>query len=412
VQLITMLFRTNLFAMVTISYDLGGASTGGGANKVQIWNDQTGKFAGELRSRNEVRGVALRKDIIAMVCEYAIYVYTLGKLRVIQHLTTAANSRGLCVLASASEPWILSCPGQSLGTIRVQVGQDDRSSHVFQAHETALAALAMNASGSLIASASERGTVLKVFQRSDGQLLYRLRRSARPAEISCLVFRDDDRFLAVASSSTTVHIFKLDPSTAEENDRPSSTSTPFRSPPPTPASPGGPEGCEQKGASPGDNNNSPERIGDAIASQITRAVTQIVSQSAADTVNDVVKGVMPLYFNDLRSFAHFQLPDMDSGGQPAVDARGKQARIVGPQLAFHKTEPQLSVLHYSGLLYEYRFDPNFDPKRGTQECSFRSATTWFATRPDFKLRGPGTQVPTVAGGVAEDDENAEEWQLL
>merc|ERR1719262_1666622 len=151
-----------------------------GLNKVQIWDDQKGKFVGELRSRNEVKGVCLRRDIIVMVCEYAIYVYTCDKLRVILHLTTNANTQGLCVLASASEPWILCCPGQSTGAVRVQHGQDTNATHVFTAHQTALACLALNASGTLVATASETGTVVKVFQSSNGQELYRLRRSARP----------------------------------------------------------------------------------------------------------------------------------------------------------------------------------------------------------------------------------------
>lgn len=391
VVLVAMLFKTNIFAMVTISDD---DPTKGGLNKVQIWDDLKGKFVGELRSRNEVKSVALRRDIIAMVCEYAIYVYTFDKLRVILHLTTNANSRGLCVLAAAGEPWILCCPGQSTGAVRVQVGQDDRATHVFTAHQTALAALALNETGSLVATASEKGTVVKVFQRSDGQLLYRLRRSARPAVISCLTFRSDDRFLAVASSSSTVHIFKLDPSTALESgkDAASPGLGPAEDPPP-------PEGV--------DSRSSP-----TIEHFIQKAVTKVASVATAETVSDVVKGVMPKYFNDLRSFAHFRIPDIDLSGQATVDARSKQARILGPQLAFHKEDSKLFVLHYSGMLYECKFKPDHDPSLGTQDCGFVCATTFFAVRPDFKVQGPSAQVATVAGGAVEDDEEAEEWQLL
>lgn len=398
VVLIAMLFKTNIFAMVTLADD---DPTNGGLNKVQIWDDQKSKFVGELRSKNEVKGVALRRDIIAMVCEYAIYVYTCDKLRVILHLTTNANSRGLCVLAAASDPWILCCPGQSTGAVRVQVGQDDRATHVFTAHQTALAALALNASGTLVATASEKGTVVKVFQASDGQLLYRLRRSARPAVISCLTFRSDDRFLAVASSSSTVHIFKLDPTTARagEQDYAEASASPALRP-----------AADPHHTEPADMRLNPTI--EQIATQIQKAVTKVASRAAAETVSDVVKGVMPKYFNDLRSFAHFRIPDVDSSGQPTVDARSKQARILGPQLAFHKGDPKLFVLHYSGTLYECSFKLDHDPSLGTQECGFVCATTWFAVRPDFKVQGPVTQVATVAGGAHEDDAEAEEWQLL
>jgi WD40 repeat protein len=386
VVLITMLFKTNIFAMVTKAED-----DHSGQNKVQIYDDRKRKMLGELRSRNEVKGVCLRRDIIVMVCEYAIYVYTCDKLRVILHLTTNANAQGLCVVASSSEPWILCCPGQSTGAVRVQHGQDTSNTHVFTAHQTALAALALNASGTLVATASENGTVVKVFQCSNGQELYRLRRSARPAAITCLSFRLDDRFLGVASSSSTVHIFKLDLATASGEGEGGS---PTLEPAEDPQIPGG-----------ADNRSNPtlERIASGIQKAVTIAVT-------VETVSDVVKGVMPRYFNDLRSFATFRIPDADV--QATVDARSHQASILGPQVAFHKDQPKFFVLHYSGVIYECSFRPDADPSLGTQECGFDCATTWFAVRPDFKVLGPSTKVPTVAGGAVEDDEEAEEWQLI
>merc|ERR1719375_2847412 len=143
-----------------------------------LWDEQQSAFVCELRSRYEVRGVALRGDVIAMVCEHAIYVYRCEPMSVILHLTTAANARGLCALAPSGEPWVLCCPGQSNGAVRVQVGQDDQASHVFSAHDSALAALAVSAGGALLATAAGHGTVVKVWLAADGQLLYRLRRSA------------------------------------------------------------------------------------------------------------------------------------------------------------------------------------------------------------------------------------------
>ncbi|CAE8625625.1 unnamed protein product [Polarella glacialis] len=382
VALVAMLFKTNIFAMVTINHDDVSA---GGLNKVQIWDEHKGKFVGELRSRNEVKGVALRRDIIVMVCEYAIYVYTCDQLKVILHLTTNANTRGLCCLAVASDPWILCCPGQSTGAVRVQVGQDDQSTHVFQAHKTALAALALTASGSLLATASEQGTVVKVFQTSDGQPLFRLRRSTRPASISCLTFRADDSFLAVASSSATVHIFKLDNSTAREGYEDNSAASPPLRPAPDPQLP---------------SSSEPRAPIKRMASDIQKAVTTVASRAAAE------------YFNDLRSIAQFRIPDIDSNGQPSVDVRSKQSKIVGPQLSFHQNEPKLFVLHYSGVLYECSFQPDCDPSLGAQDCGFVCATTWFATRPDFKVQGECTEVTTVAGGAMDGDQEAEEWQLL
>ena len=131
-------------------------------------------------------------------------------------------------------------------------------------------------------------------------------------------------------------------------------------------------------------------------------------QTLRSKAAEAVRGLTPQYLADLRSFGQFRLPDMD-GGTPAVDTRSKQATIAGPILAFHKTEPRLYILHYNGFLYECSFQPDFDPK-ATQECSFISATTWFATRPDFKVSKPITELRTEPGG--EGDDAADEWQLL
>ncbi|CAK9099798.1 unnamed protein product [Durusdinium trenchii] len=353
---VAMLYKSSIFAMVNQTFEPSGEPSQGCRNKVQIWEERKQKVVAELRCRNEVKGVCLHRDIIVMVCEYVIYVYTSGDVKdwlsintVILHLDTGSNKLGLCALATGSDPWLLCCPAQML------------------AHQSGLAALALNASGSLVATASETGTVMKVFRTADGEALYRLRRSTRPASISSLAFRPDDCYLAVASSSVTVHIFKLDNATATEVDEKtdkenSLASSPALEPAPDPQWP----------------------------SPLT-ALQTLQSKAA-----EAVRGLTPQYLADLRSFGQFRLPDMD-GGTPAVDTRSKQATIAGPILAFHKTEPRLYILHYNGFLYECSFQPDFDPK-ATQECSFISATTWFATRPDFKVSKPITELRTEPGG--------------
>lgn len=402
VSLVAMLFKTNIFAMVTSSH----SDPNGGRSKIQIWDDQKWAFVCELRCRNEVKGVVLRRDVIAMVCEYAIYVYRCDKMSVILHLTTTTNARGLCVLAPASEPWILCCPGQSTGAVRVQVGQEDRATHVFTAHDSALQALAVNANGTLVATASEHGSVVKVWQTSDGQLFYRLRRGARPTTISCLTFRSDDRFLAVASSSPTVHVFQLDPDHGGEldGDRAASASPREEDMPPADASP--------------DRRRSEDLRDGSLESIATRiqAAAAVASRAAAgvaaETVSGVVKGLMPRYLDDRWAVAKFRIPDVDASGQPVVDTRCKQANICGPLVAFDKTEARFFILHYSGVLYECGFDDLAPPGGSAQECSLLNATTWFAVRPDFKVQSPVGRMATVGGGVEDGDEEAEEWQLL
>uniref|UniRef100_T1IJY9 Uncharacterized protein n=1 Tax=Strigamia maritima TaxID=126957 RepID=T1IJY9_STRMM len=78
------------------------------------------------------------------------------------------------------------------------------------AHESTLAALAFNASGTRIATASEKGTIIRVFNVKDGsKVIECLRGTKRFVNIHSLNFSADSQLLAACSNTETVHIFKL-----------------------------------------------------------------------------------------------------------------------------------------------------------------------------------------------------------
>eukprot|EP00397_Hematodinium_sp_SG-2012_P012825 GEMP01013007.1.p1 GENE.GEMP01013007.1~~GEMP01013007.1.p1 ORF type:complete len:412 (+),score=60.61 GEMP01013007.1:47-1237(+) len=326
--LCTMLFKTNVFAIVESH----------ASSLVHLWDDNKKNFVGEIRSRHEVKGVSFTRHIICVVSDYNIYAYTTNTLSVIFHIQTTGNPKGLCATASGSDPWVLACPGSSVGSVRIQVGpSEDGSAHEFTAHKTNLACLATNEIGTLFATASETGTVARVFNRT-GECLHELRRGIQQLQISSLCFRRDDKYLACASSSATVHIFELKEVATTQN------------------------------------------------------------------VSDALTAVMPKYFQANRAIAIFRIPDMDN-----YDLRAKNSNIVGPQVCFAQDGNRFYVLHYTGLLYEVRYDvegrqPPSSLQRvvsqvpGSQHvvqsvfgdddschCSVVDTTTWFAARPDFKL---------------------------
>lgn len=79
------------------------------------------------------------------------------------------------------------------------------------AHDSPLAALGFSPSGANIATASEKGTVIRVFSVTDGTKLYEFRRGVkRCVSISSLTFSTDSQFLCCSSNTETVHIFRLE----------------------------------------------------------------------------------------------------------------------------------------------------------------------------------------------------------
>ena len=72
-----------------------------------------------------------------------------------------------------------------------------------------VAAVAFNQEGTLLATASEQGTVVRVFTVPAAQLICTLRRGSYPAAIRSLAFNQSASRLAVSSDSGTVHVFNV-----------------------------------------------------------------------------------------------------------------------------------------------------------------------------------------------------------
>ena len=81
--------------------------------------------------------------------------------------------------------------------------------NVIQAHKSPISFLAINAAGTLLATASDKGTVIRVWSVPGAEKLYQFRRGTREARIYSLNFNLVSSLLCVSSAHDTVHIFKL-----------------------------------------------------------------------------------------------------------------------------------------------------------------------------------------------------------
>lgn len=81
------------------------------------------------------------------------------------------------------------------------------------AHESEVGALAVNAEGTLIASASIRGTIIRVFSAEDGKCLQELRRGSGKAFITSIIFHPTLHLIACTSNKSSIHLFEINKST-------------------------------------------------------------------------------------------------------------------------------------------------------------------------------------------------------
>jgi autophagy-related protein 18 len=95
--------------------------------------------------------------------------------------------------------------------------------NVIQAHKAPISFLAINAAGTMLATASDKGTVIRVWSLPNAEKLYQLRRGSREARIHSITFNVMSTLLAVSSAHDTVHIFKLGKQGAGKKSSPSSS---------------------------------------------------------------------------------------------------------------------------------------------------------------------------------------------
>nr|CAD1833315.1 unnamed protein product [Ananas comosus var. bracteatus] len=212
---VEMLFRCNILALVG-----GGSQPYYSPNKVMIWDDHQSRCIGELSFRSEVRAVRLRRDRIIVVLDHKIFVYNFADLKLFHQIETVPNPKGLCVVSQQQGSLVLVCPGGQKGQVRVE-HYGARRTKFIMAHDSRIACLALSQDGRLIATASTKGTLIRIFSTSDGTLLQEVRRGADRAEIYSLAFSANMQWLAVSSDKGTVHVFNLKVNLGlTANDRP------------------------------------------------------------------------------------------------------------------------------------------------------------------------------------------------
>jgi len=211
IEQVYMLQRTNLFAIVGVGRHMKYPR-----NKVFIWDASIGKAVLELTFGMPVLNVLLRKDMIFVVLKNNICAHSFpNNIEKMFVVDTRENPHGLCKQSESTENNIIVFPGRKCGSVEILdlnvMKQSDSSASpaTINAHQSELACIAINQIGSRIATASEKGTLIRVFETKSKRQLLELRRGADPASLYCINFSPDSSYLCASSDKGTVHIFAL-----------------------------------------------------------------------------------------------------------------------------------------------------------------------------------------------------------
>ncbi|KRX52939.1 WD repeat domain phosphoinositide-interacting protein 2, partial [Trichinella sp. T9] len=151
---------------------------------------------------NSILAIRLNRLRLIVCLEDSIFVHNIRDMKVLHTIRdTPSNPNGLCDLTPADVSFVAYPGSTSSGEVHLFDAATLQGLSVIPAHNGPLNALKFNAEGTLLASASEKGTVIRVC-----------------ASIYSLAFSMDSAFLACTSNTETIHIFKLEPSPPSQNE--------------------------------------------------------------------------------------------------------------------------------------------------------------------------------------------------
>ena len=201
--MVIMLYRTNILALVGSDNNMDYKRS-----KVIIWDDHQKKSLSELKFNQNVMNVKLRKDKIVVVCRDKIYVFNLSTFQNMDIIETGDNAHGLVGLSYDQNQTVLVYPDKNKGHVRIK---NYEKSIIFsiKAHDNNIAYITLSFDGSLLATASDIGTLIRIFSSENGNLLQELRRGKDKADIKYICFEPNYKFIAASSNKGTIHIWSL-----------------------------------------------------------------------------------------------------------------------------------------------------------------------------------------------------------
>lgn len=242
IGIVEMLYTTSLLAVVAL-----GEEPGALPRKLKIINTKRQATICDLIFPSTILLVRLGVKRMVVLLESQIYIYEISTMTLLHTIETSPNTNRLCALSNNTDedgasllayplpPKTITHESLLVNGINTNGGSNSAQSNiqsvsnapnrvgdaiifdlislqplaVIEAHKAALSAMSLSDDGSLLATASDKGTIVRVFNVQTGVKLYQFRRGSYPTKIYSLMFSSDNKYVIATSSSGTVHIFRL-----------------------------------------------------------------------------------------------------------------------------------------------------------------------------------------------------------
>ncbi|KAL3310658.1 WD repeat domain phosphoinositide-interacting protein 2 [Cichlidogyrus casuarinus] len=204
------LFTSSLITLVSVN-DM---------RKLNVYHSKRNHIICTYRYPKSILTIKLNRKRLVVCVEDTIFIHNILDMTLDHKIEeTPLNKNGIIALSPNDQNCYLAFPGvASVGTVFTFDCNTFKSVATIKAHDGLIAALEFNSTGNLLATASVKGTVIRVFSVPHGNKLMEFRRALhRNADICSLSFSKNNSFLVAASNTTTIHIFKLNTKNPNED---------------------------------------------------------------------------------------------------------------------------------------------------------------------------------------------------
>lgn len=158
-----------------------------------------------------IKAVKFNSRRVIVLTESIIYIYNSATMRSLHIIKTVPNPDGIIALSNGDNSSLLLYPKSNVvGVVSVFDSLGLQLLGDIEAHNHRLAHISIASTGNLAATASARGTIIRVFSLPDMQKMFTFRRGQNTAYIYDMTFLPSLPLLVTTSNRGTVHLFLLD----------------------------------------------------------------------------------------------------------------------------------------------------------------------------------------------------------
>ncbi|MCJ1256902.1 WD repeat domain phosphoinositide-interacting protein 2 [Lignoscripta atroalba] len=376
IAILEMLFSTSLVALIL------------SPRRLQITNTKRQSTICELTFPTTVLAVRLNRKRLVVILEDQIYLYDISNMKLLYTIETSPNPNAICALSPSSENCYLAypLPQKALpstfappshtppGATHVPPTSGDvllfdalklEAINVAEAHRSPLSCITLNNTGTLLATASDKGTIIRVFGVPSAQKLYQFRRGSMPSRIYSMSFNATSSLLCVSSATETIHIFKLGgpPQRRVSADGPPSRHSSSPKIRDRSLSPGGSDSqpdvsyFSSNGADSASAAAARKHNGTLLG--MIRRTSQNVGTSFAASVGAYLPSAVAEMWEPARDFAWCKIPKAPPSALQGPGGGGSMTSSSAPLrsvVAMSSNSPQIMVVTNEGHFYVFGID--------------------------------------------------------